>query len=174
MLTSAWIAAADPAPAKDGPAPVPAVVSTGSSCGCAAACGDSCAKSGLWTRLKGSFAKSSCCAPAPACDTCKPAHALSWHMPAATCGGCSSGCDSCHDGLWSRLKGSFNKHGKCDECSTCGTTGAVAPEAVPAPPPKKEMPKDLPKAGVTSVPIESNVTPVAAPRPEPQQVGNPF
>jgi hypothetical protein len=40
--------------------------------------------------------------------------------------------------------------------------------------PKKEMPKDLPKTtGVTSIPVESNVTPVAAPKPE-IQVGNPF
>ena len=172
MLTSAWIAGADPAPAKDAPAPIPAVVSTGSSCGggCCSACGDSGGKSGLWTRFKGSFGKKSCCESA-----CAPAPVQSWHVPAATCGGCSSGCGSCHDGLWSQLKGRFNKHNSCDTCSTCGSAGAVTPEAVPAPTtPKKEMPKDLPSTkGVTSMPIESNVTPVAAPKPA-IQVGNPF
>jgi len=200
MLTSAFVAGADPAPAA--PAPAPAIVSTGSSCGggCATVCDSGCGhKPGLWSRLKARFSKhSSCgCEAAPACKAepvckkepifhCKPtpvckAEPVCKAAPAPTCGGCATACDSgCgHVGLWSRIKGKFGKHGSasCDTCDGGCAPAAVAAPADPVPakdPPKKEMPKDLPKGGVTNLNLEPIVTPVSTPKPAIQVSPNPF
>jgi len=64
-------------------------------------------------------------------------------------------------------------------CSTCGTSACAGNSCAPAAPaagtagscprsegrPKKEMPKELPKGGVTNLQIRPIVTPVAAPKP---------
>lgn len=184
MLTSAWMAGADAAPAA-APAPAPAVVSTGSSCGggCATGCDDPCKKPGIFTRLRGRFAKGDCgcattaCAPAPVCaPVCKPAPVCApVCKPAPVCAPtCSTGCDDpCgKPSFFSRFRGRFSKDCGCDTgCSSCGAAPAPAgprPEVIPAPKEKKEMPKGT-TAGNQ---VETIVTPVVAPRP-PVDVGGP-
>lgn len=200
MLTSAWMVGADPATTV-APAPAPAVVSSGSSCGggCASACDSGCSKPGLWSRLKGRFSKGDdCCNAAPTCapacapaPVCKPAPIVHCKPEPACAPACKStpvvwqksSCDSCDNGcgkpgLWSRLKGRFSKgcDGDCNTCGTgCGTaTPAVGhPEAIPAPKDKKEMPKDLPKGGVTNLQVEPIGIPVVAPRAPVIEVNGP-
>jgi len=170
----------------------PAVVSTGSSCNSCAtaapACDDGCGhKPGLFSRLKGKFSKGcgcdaapACAAPAPACNTCaEPACKSScfggfnlfgrFKHKSKSCETCDTGCatNSCATG-------------DCASGTTIGvpsTTSPIpstSPEMIPAP--KKEMPKDLPKGGVTNLRIEPIVTPVVAPRQTIDVTGpsNPF
>ncbi|MCE9530903.1 MAG: hypothetical protein K8T89_07245 [Planctomycetes bacterium] len=182
MLTSAWMAGAD----HHAPTAAPAVVSTGSSCatgGCATAtCDDPCAKKhGLFDRLKGRFAKGCGCEAAPACA---PAPVCKVEAPKCNTCNAAPACDSCGSpGLWSKFKARFSKHGasSCNTCDSCAsgapvTTGTSNPEVIPPPKDKKEMPKDLPKGGVTNLRVEPIVTPVVAPRPTIDVSGptNPF
>jgi hypothetical protein len=72
LLTSAWLAGADPAPqAHAAPAAAAPVVSTGSCCGggCSAdTCCDPCGRSGFFDRVRDKFRRKNDC-----CDTCAPA-----------------------------------------------------------------------------------------------------
>ena len=197
MLTSAFVAGADPAPAAP-VAPAPAVVSTGSSCGggCGTVCDEGCGKHriGLWSRLKARFSKhSSCgCEAAPACEPackaepvckkapivhCKPAPVCKAEpvcKAAPTCGGCASACDSgCgHVGLWSRVKGKFGKHGSasCDTCdSGCASTVAAPAMSDPVPAPKELPKKEMPKDLPKGGVTNLNLEPILTPVAAPKQ-----
>ena len=188
MLTSAWMAGADVAPA---PAPgAPAVVSTGSACA-PACCDDGCGRVGLWSRLKGRGKRDCCdapppcpppppckpvckpvckpCPPPPVCKpVCKPCPpppvCKPVCKPAPVCApACDDGCGRV--GLWSRLKGRFHRNDCCD--APCGPAGPGHPEVIPAP-----KTPDKGKGGITGIQIEPIVTPVVAPRP-PIEIGGP-
>ena len=178
LVTSAWLAGADPAPpAKPIPAPVaspapalapaPAYASGSCSSGgcdtCGDACSSGCGKHSFFSRLKGHGHKKGCgCEEVSSCSTCAaPA-------PVATTSCCSS-CDTCGDPCARKhggfLKGLFAKHGHkgcgCETaaCDSCGATTS-APAAWPAAPaplaPGKPAgeplpaPKDLPSKKMPS------------------------
>lgn len=195
MLTSAWMAGADVAPAAPATG-APAVVSVGSSCGgagCAPACDTGCGRVRLLDRIGGLFHRRRCndacapacpppCAPAPVCCTpvpvckpvcppppvcCKPAPVCAPTCAPACAPSCDTGCRRV--GLWSRIKGHFARN-CCDACppEPCCGPAAVGghPEVIPAPKDTK------PKGGVTSLQVEPIVTPVFAPR-APIEIGGP-
>lgn len=177
LLTSAWMAGADPAPAT--PA-APAVVAGQSCCGtscCDDGCGRKLFNGALRARLAGLFHKDCCdpCAPAcpapcapvckpvcpPACPPapcCKPAPVC---CPKPVCCQpapvCKPACDPCADSccgrtkLLDRLRGLFHKDccGGCDPC--CGAA-PVAP--APAEQPKK-MPATVGSAGTVIHPTSN-------------------
>jgi hypothetical protein len=197
LLTSAWLAGADAAPAAPAPAASTPVVASGSCCGnsggcssCADSCG--CEKVKFWDKWKGKFHKNDCgcqptcgcAAPAPTCGCAAPVH----HVHAApSCGcapapscGCDDGCGKVR--LWDRMKAKFHKDCGCESsCSTCGGgcsscgAPAAAPtgEAVPVAPKAGEAPKKMPTstAPMTMNGIGVDATPVAAPRLDNEQEG---
>jgi hypothetical protein len=146
MLSSAWMAGADTAPAHHAPAVVVHAPGHGTCGGCATACDPCCdsGRGGLFSRLRGWFSKKNdCCEPEckPAkVECCKPAKVECCPAPAKTCGGCDSCCDSGRGGLFSRLRGRWKKNDCCDPCAdACHGT------VVPAHPVKPEQLKDAPK-----------------------------
>ena len=164
MLTSAWLAGADPAPPAAAPAPAPAapapaVVATGNGCGGCGGCGDvsgECCdhhRKKLLSGLKGKLhrhneccesapAAAPCCAPAPAPKPvcCAPAPAPA---PSACCAPAQNECCDHHRkhrlaGLGGKLKGKFHRHHDecCGGCDTgCGTAAPAPAPAYPAPAP---------------------------------------
>jgi hypothetical protein len=172
LVTSAWLAGADPvpqaqpgaaapapaaaAPAPATAAPAPAATTYG---GCGSCCNGyaghasydcGCESSGLFGRLHARFSRHN-----DGCDTCSSC-APSYHTwnSGGHSGGCGavSSCDSCgSSGLFGRLRGRFH-HGSdcgCDTgcstgCSSCGTY--AAPTGVIAPKPAGE-PIKAPKEG---------------------------
>jgi hypothetical protein len=136
LVTTTWIAAADPAPAPAHPVPAPVAVT--SSCGgdCNAGCCDSGCDEGcghrLLGRLRGLFHRDCDCGDSCGCNS----------APCGDCGGCGGHklfgglhhgcgcdtCDSCGDscgcggGLLSRLRAKFH-HGCDDGCGDCGGCG---------------------------------------------------
>jgi hypothetical protein len=165
MLTSAWMVGADPAPAPGSPAPF----SAGPACtggGCSPAC-DSCAKPGLFSRLRAGLHRSSCgCESAPACGACNTCARVGlWaklkdrFSHKNSCGTCNTcGGDTCgRTGMLTRLRERFSHKNSCGTCSTCAS-GAIVPEVVPDP---KDPKKEMPKGGVSSMPVQPIVTPVS-------------
>ncbi len=171
MLTSAWLAGADPAPPAAQAAPAaPAVVATGNSCGgCGATCGDSCGDpccengrrkllGGLFGRLKGRFhrANDCCeetCAPAsnPCPAPCPPKPVCCQAAPTTSCDPCA---DPCSDGgrkkllggLAGKLRSKFHRGGDCcGSVDACGCGSVTPAPAAPAAPAKPEAePKKMP------------------------------
>lgn len=155
LLTSAWMAGADAAPAPvAAPAPYAApapVVGGCASCGapaCDAGCDPCAAKPGFFSKLKAKFAKSDC-----GCDPC--AHHA--HKPVFS-GFTTSACDTCDPcgkpSLLDKLKAKFAKSGCHDACAPacatggCGSAGGCALPAVPGavtPAVPTETPKEMPK-----------------------------
>jgi len=158
LLTSAWLAGADAAPAAPAPVASAPVVASGSCCGtaggcssCADTCG--CERTKFWDKCKAKFHKKDCgcesscgcAAPAPTCG-CEKAH----HVHAAPSCGCaapapSCGCahaaptcgceDHCKPKLWDRMKAKFHKDCGCETscggCSTCGGSSYGRPRCGP-------------------------------------------
>jgi hypothetical protein len=171
LVTSAWLAGADAAPAA------PAVTATASCSGACDACCDEGFGKRFMGRLKGMWrrddccdscapVKTTCCAPAPvhkvACDSCDHGCRESWkdrlkgmfRRDCDTCNSCETKschgncapvatCNDCCKESWKdRLKGMFRRNDCCDTCSTCGTAApAAAPKAEPIGPPKEKMPE---------------------------------
>ena len=157
LVTTAWLAGADPAPpaplpatpapAATAPAPAPAA-----SCGTCGSCSES---EGLLAKLRARLHKDTCdtCAPAPKyapapcftpapkCDVCEGPSLLDrikakMHKDECGCqGSCGSACDA--PSLLDRLKARFHK----DDCG-CGCAAAVVP-----PPAKPAEPLKMPKEG---------------------------
>ncbi len=184
MLTSAWMAGADAAPAAPAPG-APAVVSTGSACGGPACCDTGCGKVSLFSRLCGRRAKDCCDACPPPPPPCKHARKPApCGKPAPVCKPvcpppppCCKPAPVCHDvcdsgcgrvGLWSRIKG---RHAR-DCCDACGPAPCGAPGHPEVIPPPKDKGKDKGKGGVTGIYVEPIVTPAVAPRP-PIEIGGP-
>lgn len=167
LVTSAWLAGADPAPAA-----APAVTATTGCCGTCDACCDEGFGKRFLGRLKGMWRrddccdscgheKTTCCAPAPKahCDTCDHGCKESWKdrfkgmFKRDCCDSCetkschgtcaATACDDCCKESWKdRLKGWFKRNDCCDTCSTCGSAApAAAPKAEPIGPPKEKMPE---------------------------------
>jgi len=184
LVTTAWLAGADPVAAPAAPAApataAPAVVSS-SSCNSCGSCGDACCDSGhtLCGRLKGLFAShrhdscgscETCAAPAPKC--CAPAPKPCCPAPAPACNSCGTSHDSCGCGSFGgRLRGLFHRTSSCCEttaCSDCGAAPATAPapagkaEPIPAPKeaPAQKMPNSAPPAKSVQI-----ITPESAPIP---------
>jgi len=166
MLTSAWLAGADPAPpAANAPAApaAPAVVSSGNTCGgCGSTCGDACADpccdsgrkkifAGLVSRVKSKFHRHDCCeeACAPAPCPCPP-KPVCCEPARPACDPCA---DACHDGgrkkllggLAGKLRSKFNRNDCCGSVDACGCGSAAPSPAQPAAPaaPQSE-PKKMP------------------------------
>jgi hypothetical protein len=186
MLTTAWLAGADPVPVT--PAPAAPVVAApigggcGGGCGCATdAC---CEKEGLFARLKAKFHKNECCEPAPTCcapkpvccapkPVCCPAPKPVCCAPAPTCchaaPTCGCGCEEPRVKLWDKIKAKFHKNDCCESsCSSCGCGGAAVPTAAPieAIPAKPNAGQAMPKPMGGSAMMNGGmiVTPVVAPR----------
>jgi hypothetical protein len=184
MLTTAWLAGADPAPV----APVPAapVVAAPIGGGCGGGCGGCatdacCEKESKFAKFKAKFHKhSDCgceqsCAPAPTCCAPKPVccpapKPVCCPAPAPTCchaAPVSCGCEEQRVKLWDKLKAKFHKHNDCgceSSCNSCGgaPTGAPA-EAIPTKPSTGGAPMPVaPKGSVMNGGMI--VTPVVAPR----------
>jgi hypothetical protein len=158
MLTSAWLAGADPAPpAASAPAApaAPAVVSSGNTCGgCGSTCGDACCDpcaggrkkifANLVSRVKSKFHRDDCCEPA-----CAPAKPACCEPAPAACNTCADPC--CDTGrkkplanLASRVRSKFHRHDCCGGVDACGCgTSAPAP-AQPAPTAPQSEPKKMP------------------------------
>ncbi len=187
MLTTAWLAGADPAPATP-VAPTGPVVAApigggcGGGCGCATeAC---CERESLCAKIKAKFKRhecgceQSCCAPAPTCCAPKPVccpapKPVCCPAPAPTCChaapvSCGCGCEE-RVSCWEKLKAKFRKHNDCgceSSCNSCGcgggiSTGAPA-EVIPARPAPGGAPMPSPKGSVMNGGMI--VTPVVAPR----------
>ena len=166
ILSTAWMASAEPAPAHVHPAPAPVVVGTAGCGGCGAApataCDDHCGpRMGLFARIRAKLScKKSCepacpapCAPAPvACAKpcapapCAPACGTPMVSHSLFTGHCDSGCDPCGTkmGFFNRLKGKLC-HKKSDDCCAAApaSTGCHTGPAMVAPGgavPPKEMP----------------------------------
>jgi hypothetical protein len=180
MLTSAWMAGADPVPAAPA-APAAPVVSTsmgacnggygGYGCGSTAGdCGCEHQRQRLCDRLKGMFKRGNNCGCESA-PTCAPAPV---HHVAASCG-CEDTCKK--PGLCARLKGKFKRHNDCG-CDTgcnsgCGGIGTYGggiiggtAEPIPAQP-KPATGQPMPSKPTSTTPITmsgviTNVTPVGA------------
>ncbi len=197
LVTSAWLAGADPTPppAKPAPAPAAAPANFSGSCGCSTDCGCGCEEEGFWARLRGRFHRHHCeesCSPCSTCNTCNT------YKPCSTCNSCSTWavhnaceCDSCGSSFGGRLRGLFSRHHNecgcdtgCNSCG-CGSGGQIwtapagatpskmppAGEQIPAPKAKTEGPaKELPK-GTTAAPA-LDLTPTAATKIEESK--NPF
>jgi hypothetical protein len=96
LVTTTWLAAAEPAPAK----PAPAVAPAASSCqsGCSNSCCDEGCGHHFLDRLKGLFHHDDCC------DSCG-----------------QSACNSCDSGCGHKFFAGFNRGCGCDSCDTgCG------------------------------------------------------
>jgi hypothetical protein len=165
MLTSAWLAGADPAPPAAPPPMVPAapaVVATGNGCG---GCGDSCADAccgghhrkhrlaGLGGKLKGrrhhndccEAAPTQCCAPAPKPVCCAPAPApkpVCCSPAPAPCAPAANECCDDHQrkhrlaGLGGKLRHRHHHDECCDTgCGGCGTGAPGIAPVMPAPMP---------------------------------------
>jgi hypothetical protein len=162
LVTTAWLAGADPVPPPAHPAPAP-VASSASCDGC---CNDDCGCGGhkLFGKLKGLFHRDCGCDTGcnTGCDTCGHGHAWGggWGHKSADCG-CNDDCGCGGHKLFGKLKGLFHR-GDCG-CDTCGCdscgangaiapapAGAVAPRAEPIPAPK-EAPKKMPNAPAKKV-----------------------
>ena len=74
LVTSAWLAGADPAPPPASPAPAPAAASAwgGNSCNsCGGGCNSCCEDEGWWSRLRNRFHRhDECCDTCNTCNTC--------------------------------------------------------------------------------------------------------
>src|SRR5262245_21729813 len=136
LLTSAWMAGADPAPAA--PAAAAPVVSTGSCCGgCSTSCGNDCCRPSLFDRLRSWGRRNNCCdSGCNRCNTCNTGchthHHASCCTPAPTCCApvqscCDNGCRSRFSFNWGRNNCCDNgcgHHHKChDSCNTCNSCG---------------------------------------------------
>jgi hypothetical protein len=140
MLTTAWLAGADPAPAAVAAPPVAGPVVSApigggcgggcnSGCGCAAET-SCCERESKWAKIKAKFKKHSGCGceescAAPVQHTCCPAPAPTCCQAAPVSSGC--GCEeSKGKQLWGKLKGKFKKHGGdcgCESsCNSCGSS----------------------------------------------------
>jgi hypothetical protein len=185
MLTSAWLAGADPAPPAAPPVPVPAapaVVATGNGCGgCGDACADACCEghhrkkllAGLGGKLKGrkhhgdccEAAPAPCCAPAPKPVCCAPAPAPKpvCCAPAPAPAPCGNECCEEHHrkkllaGLGGKLK---NRHHHDECCDTgCGGCGTGAPGVAPAMPAPYPAPVPAPGTEPKKMPTTIGSTP---------------
>jgi hypothetical protein len=191
MLTTAWMAGADPAPVAAAPAAAPVVSTSMGACngggyvggygGCGGISNDCCdsGRQRLCDRIKGMFKRrgNDCCDAAP---TCAPAPVVH-HAPApvANCG-CEDTCK--RERLCDRLKGMFKRRGNdcCDTGAQCGcngiggigtygTPGIIGGTAEPIPvQPKPAGGAPMPSKPTSTTPITmsgviTNVTPVAAP-----------
>ena len=147
LVTSAWLAGADPAPPPASPAPAPAAASA---CGCNScnSCNTCCEEESWWSRLRGRFHRhDECC---DTCNTCaKPVHTCQTCATPAPCG-----CDSCeHESFRDRLRGWFSRFHRHDDCgcgcdtgcNSCNSCGGGS--AVPAPAPAGTPPSKMPPAG---------------------------
>lgn len=178
LMTSAWMAGADPVPPAASPAPAPmpvpvhAVPAAGPGCGAcpapAPACDDSCGgKPGLLDKLRAKFAgmrsKGGCdCTPCGTPLFSKPVFA-GFTTAASDCG------DSCgKPSLLDKLRAKFKRGDSCGcpsaGCETSGcTTSYAAPLAgcaLPAPPPAA-----VPSAAPPAQPPQTMPKPEAAPAP---------
>ena len=142
LVTTAWFAGADPAPATPATPHAGAVASTpvGGCCGgagCADSCGCCdccCSKPGLLQRL---FARR--CNSCDCCNTCCDSCATT------NCCGCDSCCDCCgKPGFFHRLRARHNCccNSCCDSCCGDGCGSHVAPAPMPGAEPIKTLPKD--------------------------------
>ncbi len=160
LVTTAWLAGADPAlaaaPAKPAPVPVaapaplmPAPIAAPAGddgCGCDSCC-EECGGHKLFGKLKGMFHRGHGCEESCGCDTCNTCetghgHKLWGHKSECGCeGSCgattSCGCgDECGCGghkLSGKLRGLFHHKSDCDcGCdSGCGCGAAAAPMGAP-------------------------------------------
>jgi hypothetical protein len=186
LVTTAWLAGADAAPAAAAPEK-PAATTLSCTGGCGACCDT---HEGLWTKLKGRLHRGDeccnpcpkpACAPAPApkcnpCDTCPKESCFSKikgmfhrggncnacapaHKP--SCGACSSCCEETHASkLRGKLHGMFHRGGECC-ASECGTAPAHPGEPIKAPK-DGEPGKKLPSGDKeTSIPAGTDITPVS-------------
>jgi len=171
MLTTAWMAGADPAPAAAAPAAAPVVSTSMGACnggyGCGGTSNDCCdhGRQRLCDRLKGLFSRGNNCG----CEAAPVAH----HAPAANCG-CEDTCK--RQRLCDRLKGMFKRHNDCcDTGSQCGCGGigtygggVIGGTAEPIPAqPKPAGGAPMPSKPTSTTPITmsgviTNVTPVGA------------
>jgi hypothetical protein len=186
MLTTAWLAGADPAPVTPA-APTGPVVAAPIGGGCGGGCGgsatDACCdehKQGCFAKLKAKFHKhnecgceQSCAPPKPVCcpapkPVCCPAPAPTCCHAAPVSSGC--GCEEPRVKLCDKIKAKFKKHNDCgceSSCNSCGgasgvPTGAPA-EAIPTKPSTGGAPMPIaPKGSVMNGGMI--VTPVVAPR----------
>ena len=129
LVTTAWLAGADPIPAA--PVAAPAMVAAPgagcSSCGASTcgSCGTGADREGLLSKLRARFHRDSCdscapaCAPAPVCaPKCAPAPVCN------TCNSCDEG-----PGFFAKLKAKFAREdcgckGSCgSSCDSCGGEG---------------------------------------------------
>jgi hypothetical protein len=184
MLTTAWLAGADPVPV----APAAPIVASNSGCGCGgysagSDCCDSGKKPGLFARLCAKKRHDDCGCES-SCDTGRAARAPKCREPRApkcrapkhqSCDSCNSGCDQCEHkgGLLARCRGRKH-HDDCGcgsasygnsgcGCGSNGGTGVIGvpagsgapPEAAPAPKSANPMPTKS-----TALPISGIVTPV--------------
>jgi hypothetical protein len=176
MLTTAWMAGADPAPAAAAPAAAPVVSTSMGACnggygGCGGISNDCCdhGRQRLCDRLKGLFKRNNCgCEAAP---TCAPAPVV--HHAPANCG-CEDHCK--RERLCDRLKAKFKRHNDCCDtgaqcgCGGIGTYGGgvIGGSAEPIPAqPKPAGGQPMPSKPTSTTPITmsgviTNVTPVGA------------
>jgi hypothetical protein len=184
MLTTAWLAGADPAPAPAAPAApvVSAPIGGGCGGGCGCATDACCEKEGFFAKLKAKFHKNdcgcgceqapTCCAPKPVC--CPAPKPVCCPAPAPTCchaAPVSCGCDECKPSLCERIKAKFKKSkdcgcdSGCGGCSTCGggVIGGAPAEAIPAKPAPGAAPQAMPKPAGSVMMNGMIVTPVVAP-----------
>jgi hypothetical protein len=191
MLTTAWLAGADPVPATPAPVAAAPVVSApigggcgggcNSGCGCAAET-SCCERESKWAKIKAKFKKHSSCGCEESCAA--PVQHTCCSAPAPTCCNAapvSCGC-GCEEGkgkqLWGKLKGKFKKHNDCgcgceSSCNSCGCGGSggvinggiisgPTAEPIPAKPAPGAAPMPKPAGSVMSNGVI--VTPVVAPR----------
>ena len=176
VLTTAWLAGAEAAPAAPPKNPPATAAPAGSCSGSCGACCDSCGRERLIDRLRSRFHRGDCC------DSCKPAKCDSccererlidrlrsrFHR-GDCCDSCKSSCGACNDcgcgreRLIDRIRARFHRNGCCDDC--CGSAGpAKGPEQIGPP---KETPKKMPSSEppkVGAITPSLDVTPVTAPR----------
>lgn len=150
LVTTAWFAGADPAPATSAAPHAGAVASTpvgggccGGSSGCANSCCDccdSCCKPSLLQRLRARrCCQTNCC---ECCDTCATTSSSCCNN--VSCG-CTSSCDCCcKPGLLQRLRArrSCCCDSCCDSCCGTGVGGSSAPAVMPSAEPLKTLPKE--------------------------------
>jgi hypothetical protein len=175
MLTTAWMAGADPAPVAAAPA-APVVSTSMGACngGCGGIsndCGCEHQRQRLCDRIKGMFKRGNNCG-CEAAPTCAPAPVV--HHAAASCG-CEDTCKK--PGLCARLKAKFHRGNECcDTGSQCGCGGigtygggVIGGTAEPIPAaPKPAGGQPMPSKPTSTTPITmsgviTNVTPVGAP-----------
>jgi|GEM_PF-3557960 hypothetical protein len=150
LVTTAWFAGADPAPATSAahPGAVASAPVAGGCCGGAACtdncgCCDCCCKPSLWQRLRARR----CCNCCECCDTCATTNCCTSSCGShvsCDCGSCCEPC-CCKPSFLQRLRA---RRCCCDSCcdsccgNGCGSGAAAPPAAMPSAEPIKVLPKE--------------------------------